>query len=1423
MWIRRRPLAHRWRLPSVAVLAFSLVLVALVALPAVASATSYVVSNTGDASSPTGCIGANECSLREAIERANENEGFDEIDFGVTGTIALGTKVLPPITDTVEIDGTSAPGYAGVPLVAIDGTNATSENATEGLAFLGGSGGSSVEGLAIGGFEYGVRIAGQGPSRICASYLGVGLDGTTAFPNQVGILTDGVGDEIGASCSANGGNLISGNGFYGILDVGNGTAIARNRIGVDATGAALPNGPSGGAGAGILVGSTAQHPSIGGLPGDGQEPGNLIADNEGAGILVENGDVGASIRANRIFGNSTAAIEFLANPPTPAPVIEFSSVEGTGTSTVFGNLHAGPNEDVEVDVFASPTCYPGGAGEARAYIGTIFTATDAGGEATFLYEELAEPPDGYEYFTATATPEETGATSAISQCQDQRPGVGLVSVPNSTTAADEATFEFIGLDANGSVAKFECSLDGGPFEECSSPQTYTGLTDGSHHFEAIAYDQVGTVSTPNGFSWNVDTTYPAAFFKRTPPSVTSQTSAEFEWEVTDFEGSGVKKVECSLDGGPLGPCNETVEYDALADGPHQFVVWVTDQVGHEAFNFYDWTVDTVPPEVEIESEPPFHSNSSEATIEFSGEDAGGSGIDRFECRLDGAEFAPCESPQNLSGLSEGSHTFQVKAFDGAGNVSDVASSSWEVDTVAPQITLESTPSDPTSQTFGTFEFSTADPGGSGVASVKCRFDGTVLTTCTSPDSISPLADGEHVFEVQAKDNAGNLASETFSWTVDSTPPTTSITSQPPNPSGSANASFEFTGADPGGSGVVGFECSLDGAEFAECASPKAYSDLSDGSHTFEVRAFDQAGNRDASPATYTWTVETATPAAPQLTGTTPASPANETSPLVEGSAPAGTTVTLYKTANCTGTPVTTTATPAQLAAGIEVTVTANAVTEFSAKATSPAAISSACSQPLAYREDSTAPTTSITSQPPNPSGSASASFEFTGADPGGSGVAKFECSLDGAQFDLCSSPKPYSALVDGSHTFDVRAVDNAGNTDASPAAYTWTVEATAPAAPQLTATDPASPAADPAPLLIGSAGAGTTVSIYETGDCTGTPQATAVTPAELEAGVEVDAALNAVTEFSAKATSPAAITSACSAPLAYREDSTAPSTAIDSSPTSSSSSGTAIFTFGGADPGGSGVGGFECSLDAAPFEPCTSPKEYSGLSNGPHSFEVRAVDDAGNPDSAPPRYSWNVESSSGSAQPLGTTAPPPGPEPTPSNGESVAVAPEGGKVLIQRPGQKKPTELREGETIPVGSIVDATKGKVLLTSVNAAGETQSAYFFGGKFVVQQHEGSGLVILKLRGELNCAGGAARHSTATASGAKSGRKLWGSGHGNFRTEGSSGSATVRGTIWLTEDRCDGSTFFRVRRGVVSVRDFTKEKTISVPAGNTYTAGP
>lgn len=183
-------------------------------------------------------------------------------------------------------------------------------------------------------------------------------------------------------------------------------------------------------------------------------------------------------------------------------------------------------------------------------------------------------------------------------------------------------------------------------------------------------------------------------------------------------------------------------------------------------------------------------------------------------------------------------------------------------------------------------------------------------------------------------------------------------------------------------------------------------------------------------------------------------------------------------------------------------------------------------------------------------------------------------------------------------------------------------------------------------------------------------------------------------------------------------------------------------------------------------------------------------------------------------------SPPPNPLPmaglaAPVRGKTVTVAPVSGRVLIRVGKRGKFRLLAGGETIPVGSRIDATHGRVRLTSVGAGGALQSADFYGGRFRVTQRRGSPLTTLILEGRLSRC-----HGRAGTSRSRGGRHLWGSGKGRFQTRGHHGAATVRGTIWFTADRCD-VTLFKVRRGVVTVRDFTRRRTIKLRAGHRYLA--
>jgi hypothetical protein len=116
-----------------------------------------------------------------------------------------------------------------------------------------------------------------------------------------------------------------------------------------------------------------------------------------------------------------------------------------------------------------------------------------------------------------------------------------------------------------------------------------------------------------------------------------------------------------------------------------------------------------------------------------------------------------------------------------------------------------------------------------------------------------FTEGAHTFAVRAYDGALNVdpTPATYSWTIDLTPPITSLTSGPANPTSSSDAEFDFTCNETG----CTFECNLDSEGWETCSSPAQYSSLTLGDHVFSVRATDAAGNLELNPLIYSWTIQ----------------------------------------------------------------------------------------------------------------------------------------------------------------------------------------------------------------------------------------------------------------------------------------------------------------------------------------------------------------------------------------------------------------------------------------------------------------------------------------------------------------------------------------------------------------------------------------
>ena len=189
----------------------------------------------------------------------------------------------------------------------------------------------------------------------------------------------------------------------------------------------------------------------------------------------------------------------------------------------------------------------------------------------------------------------------------------------------------------------------------------------------------------------------------------------------------------------------------------------------------------------------------------------------------------------------------------------------------------------------------------------------------------------------------------------------------------------------------------------------------------------------------------------------------------------------------------------------------------------------------------------------------------------------------------------------------------------------------------------------------------------------------------------------------------------------------------------------------------------------------------------------------------------------------------------PTVGKDVNVGAVKGNVLIAIPSggaraAQKGVEfvpLEEARQIPVGSFLDTTNGTVALSSAkDQAGKIQTAKFAAGVFQVLQSRkraAKGLTELRMKGsdaEFKRCGSGKNSANASALSRRAIRRLRAKADGRFRSRGRNSAATVRGTRWVMEDRCDG-TLTSVKRGKVAVRDFRLKKTIVVTAGKSYLA--
>ena len=550
------------------------------------------------------------------------------------------------------------------------------------------------------------------------------------------------------------------------------------------------------------------------------------------------------------------------------------------------------------------------------------------------------------------------------------------------------------------------------------------------------------------------------------PSATS--TAAFSWTTA----SNVVYT-CTLDGVSAGcgtgAASGSTSYTGLADGPHSFSVRGKLPSSYRPGSVtYSWTVDTVPPAAPTISPIASPTSSTSAVVSFTDNDPSATA---FLCSLDGAPATACTSPYGVVGpLAEGSHTVTVQSKDSHGVLGGTSSVTWVVDLTAPASVQLSGPSAPYAAATD-FIFSAT-----GATTYTCALDGAAASACTSPLSLTALADGPHTLVVNAADGAGNAAQPaTASWTVDTTAPQTpSLVTGPADPTNQTTADLVLGNLD----GASTLECRVDSGSWAACPDPLHFTGFTDGDHTVDVRATDVAGNT-SGVVSAAWTVDTTAPAPAQFTGG-PGSPSSDTNPAfsfvnTDLSAigflcafdPADPTVQSgYAVCDVDALPFT-----APLLDGQHVLYVESV--DASSNPSNPVS--------WTWTVDTGAPAApSFTSSPAPSTTDTTARFDFT-TEP----FASLDCSVDGSAFLACSSPYLLTGLALGSHSFSVTSTDGAGNTGPA-GTYTWTV--TAPVTPVVTppvVTEPAPATAAPvkatltaAPALLGRSTASFSGSVH---------------------------------------------------------------------------------------------------------------------------------------------------------------------------------------------------------------------------------------------------------------------------------------------------------------------------------------------------------
>ena len=333
----------------------------------------------------------------------------------------------------------------------------------------------------------------------------------------------------------------------------------------------------------------------------------------------------------------------------------------------------------------------------------------------------------------------------------------LIGTPPDLTNNRTANVSFTG-EPN---ATFQCSIDGGSFADCTSPQTRGELMDGSYSLSVRQTDRAGNTSVLATALWTVDTIAPLEpTIDSGPPSPAGGVAGQISFHGAEAGGT----FTCELDGEYYDPCESPFNFTSLESGDHEFIVYQTDGAGNDSLaSRYTWTVDATPPVApDLTTKPSDPSNDTTPTVDFVPESN-----TTYFCTVDGGIAEVCTAPVTLPELGEGSHTLVIYGRDDLNNVGPSTTYTWTVDLTAPDAPLVmNVPASGTKDTNASL-----DIAGEAGATYECNVNDEGWVPCSSPLGLSGLEDGLQTVLVRQTDAAGNTSEAAqVSWVIGDLPP-----------------------------------------------------------------------------------------------------------------------------------------------------------------------------------------------------------------------------------------------------------------------------------------------------------------------------------------------------------------------------------------------------------------------------------------------------------------------------------------------------------------------------------------------------------------------------------------------------------------------------------------------------------------------------